>query len=136
MFFCWDITILKDTKEDDPLEEWLSLPKGIITSVEIKFPRGCHGMVKVRLFKEALQLVPLAEDEWVTGDGESVPTETYAELLDFPYKLKLKACSPDTDYDHVITVRIGVEEEESASMAKLTKLMQMLLDELGIEVTE
>jgi len=136
MFFCWDITVEAGTPEKEPLEEWLSLPKGIITSVEIKFPRGCHGMVKVRLFKEALQLVPLAEDEWVTGDGESVPTETYAELLDFPYKLKLKACSPDTEYDHIITVRIGVEAEESASMAKLTRLMQILLEELGIEVTE
>ena len=136
MFFCWDITITADTKEADPLTEWLSLPKGIITSVEVKFPAGCHGMVKVRLFKESLQLVPLAEDEWVTGDGESVPTETYAELLDFPYKLKLVACSPDTTYDHTITVRIGVEHEESASMAKLTRLMKILLEALGIEVPE
>lgn len=125
-----------NTPEDEPLEDWLSLPKGIVTSVQVKFPRGCHGMVKLRLFKEALQIVPLSEDEWVTGDGETVPTETYAELLDYPYKLKYQVCSPDTEYDHVITVRIGVEPEESASVAKLTRLMLMLLDELGIEVIE
>jgi len=136
MFFCWDITITANTPEDKPLEEWLSLPKGIITSVQVKFPTGCHGMVKVRLFKEALQLVPLAEDEWITGDGETVPTETYAELLDFPYKLKLHACSPDTAYDHTITVLIGVEPEEAAGVTRLTRLMQTLLEELGIEVYE
>jgi len=136
MFFCWDILIEAGTTEKEPLEEWLSLPKGIVTSVEIKFPTGCHGMVKVRLFQESLQLVPLSEDEWVTGDGETVPTDTYAELLDSPYKLKLKACSPDTGYDHTITVRIGVAPEEVAGMAKLTRMMQTLLEALGIEVTE
>jgi len=134
MFLCWDITIPANTTEKAPKKQWLNLPKGIITSVEVKFAAGCHGMVKIRLFKEALQLVPLTEDEWITGDNETVQTETYAELLDSPYKLKLVACSPDTAYDHIITVRIGVELAESAGMTKLTQMMQLLLEALGIEV--
>jgi len=132
LFFCWDITITANTTEETPLEDWLGLPRGIITQVDIKFPAGCHGMVKARLFKEALQLVPLSEDEWVTGDDETVPTDTYCELLDKPYKLKIQACSPDTDYDHTITVRIEVKPEETASIGPLTSLVQRLLDRLGI----
>lgn len=131
MFFCWDITIEADTSEDDSDVYWLELPKGIITHVDVKFPAGCHGMVRVRLFQEALQLIPLSEDEWVTGDDESVPTDTYAELLDFPYKLKIQLCSPDTDYDHTITVRVNVQPEYAAGISSLTRMFKSFLDKLG-----
>jgi len=136
MFFAWDITIPADTTEKSPIEDFLSLPKGIITQIDIKFPRGCHGMVKVRLFQESLQVVPLSEDEWVTGDGETVPTSTVIELLDAPYKLKLHACSPDTTYDHKVSIRINVLPEEYAGVARLTRLVETLLEALGIEVLE
>jgi hypothetical protein len=132
MFFVWDILIEADTTEAKPLIEWLELGKGIVTHVDIKFPAGCHGMVKVRLFQEALQLVPLTEDEWVTGDDEAVPTETYCELLDKPFKLKIVACSPDTDYDHTITVRLEIQPEHAAGVSALTRMFQSLLDTLGI----
>ena len=132
MFFCWDITVEDDTPEDEPLTDWLSLPRGIITSIDIKFPAGCHGMVRVRLFQEALQLIPLSEDEWVTGDDETVTTETYAELLDSPYKLKLVTCSPDTVYPHTITVRIGVQPEHAAGVSSLTRMFRGFLDKLGM----
>ena len=91
-------------------------------------------MVKVRLFQEALQLVPLSEDEWVTGDDEDVQTETYAELLDKPYKLKIKLCSPDTEYDHTVTVRVEVRPEDAAGMFSLTRLFRGFLEKLGVEV--
>jgi len=133
MFFCWDITINADTKEDEPYTDWLHVPKGVITRVDIKFPAGCHGMVKVRLFLEALQFVPLSEDEWVTGDDETVPTETGIELVDKPYKLKLMACSPDTTYDHKITVRIEVKLEEVAGVGALTRMFRGFLEKLGLE---
>jgi len=132
MFFCWDITILADTTERHPDRSWLSLPKGIVTKVDIKFPAGCHGMVRARLFQEALQLIPLSEDEWVTGDDETVTTETYAELLNAPYKLKLVTCSPDTTYDHTITVRIEVQPEHAAGVSSLTRMFKGFLEKLGL----
>ena len=131
MFFCWDITIPADTSEEEPLIDYLELPKGVITHVDMKFPAGCHGMVKARLFKEALQLVPLSSDEWVTGDDESVPTDTYAELPAYPYKLKYKLCSPDTDYDHTITIRIQVQPEYAVGTVTVTKLLRAALAKMG-----
>lgn len=133
MFFCWDITITADTSEDEPLEGWLKLPKGILTHVDIKFPAGCHGMVKVRLFRENFQLIPISEDEWVTGDDETVPTETYCELLDKPYKLKYNMASPDTEYPHTITVRVEIQPEHAAGVSSLTRMFQSFLEKLGFE---
>ena len=132
MFFCWDITVTANTPEDKPLEEWLRLPKGVITRVDIKFPAGCHGMVKIRLFLESLQFVPLSEDEWITGDDETIPTETGIELTDKPYKLKFHGCSPDTTYNHIVTVRIEVKLQEAAGVLGLTRIVKAAFEELGI----
>jgi len=131
MYFVWDITIPNNTLEKLPLRQYLRITKGIITEVAIKYPAGCHGMVKVRFYRYEQQLIPLSEDEWITGDDETVPTETYGNLSEYPYQLKLVACSPDTDYDHTITVRIQVLPTFAAGLATITNLMQRLLDKLG-----
>lgn len=131
MYFCWDKTVDADTSEKIPLRGYLKITKGIITRVDIKFPAGCHGMVKVRLYRHEQQLIPLTRDEWITGDDETIPTETYGDLTDYPYQLKLVACSPDTTYDHTITVRIQVLPSYAAGFAQLTNLVQRLLSKLG-----
>jgi len=132
MYFCWDITIDADTPEKLPIYGYLRITKGIITRVDMKFPAGCHGMVKCRLYRYEQQLIPLTRDEWITGDDETVPTETYGDLTAFPYQLKFVACSPDTDYDHTVTVRIQVLPSYAVGFAQLTNLVTRLLDKLGL----
>jgi hypothetical protein len=131
MFFAWDITIPANTTEKLPLKRYLRVTKGIVTAATIKFPAGCHRMVKVRLLRHEQQRIPLTSDEWVTGDDETVPTETYIDLTGEPYQLRFIGCSPDTDYDHTVTVRINVLSPFEAGIAKLTHYVERLLDKLG-----
>jgi hypothetical protein len=115
MFYAWDITITANTLEDDPKTQILKLTKGTITGIDVKFPPGCHGLVKVRILRSEFQLIPLSRDEWVTGDGEPVVTEGFYVLEETPTELKFVACSPGSSYDHTVTVRISVVPEEIAS---------------------
>ena len=115
MFWAWDITITAGTTEASPKTQTLKLSKGIITGIDAKFPAGCNGLVKVRLLRSEFQLVPLSGGEWVTGNDETVPTESYYELAETPAELKFLGCSPDAVYDHVITVRVTVQPAEVAS---------------------
>jgi len=131
MYFCWDITIPANTLEKLPLKQYLRITKGVITGVDVKFPAGCHGMVKARLFRYEQQAIPLTRDEWIRGDDEAVSTETYIDLNAYPYQLKFVGCSPDTDYDHTVTVRIQVLPTFAAGFAQITNLVQRLLDKLG-----
>lgn len=133
MWHAWDITITADTKEATPKEQQLELPIGIITKVDIKFPAGCHGMVKVRLSRWTFQLVPLSSGEWVTGDNETIPTETYYELFEVPTFLTFKGCSPDTVNLHKITVRIEVNPVTSASQQQIIERLDKILEALGAE---
>jgi len=131
MYFCWDITIPANTLEKLPLRQYLRITKGVITGVDVKFPAGCHGMVKARLYRHEQQAIPLTRDEWIRGDDEAVSTETYIDLNAYPYQLKFVACSPDTDYDHTVTVRIQVLPTFAAGFAQITNLVTRLLDKLG-----
>jgi hypothetical protein len=132
MFYAWDITIPKNTLETDPTIEILKLTKGVLTKVDLKFPSGCHGMVKVRIFRSEFQLIPLSHGEWVTGDGESIPTECYYELEETPVQLKFVGCSPDTDYDHTISVRVTVLPKAVATVMPLIEVLTSFLKRIGV----
>lgn len=132
MFFAWDITIAAGTGEDELKEQILKITKGVITRLDVKFPPGCHGLVKVRLLRSEFQLVPLSRDEWVTGDDETVPSETYYELEETPPELKFIGCSPDTTYPHTVTVRIQVLPKAIASSMPLFTLFTKLLERIGV----
>jgi len=115
MFYAWDITVPAGRAESTPLSQTLKLTKGVITGIDVKFPPGCHGLVKVRILHSEFQLVPLSRGEWVTGDGEVVKTDPYFELDTSPYALKFQGCSPTTVYSHVITVRVSLLPVEIAT---------------------
>lgn len=108
MLYTWDITIPADTPEDSPVHDILELSAGVITKIGIKFPAGCHGMVGVRLLLAEGQIFPIPRGEWVTGDDEEAESIYYIEFGRELFELKIEAISPDTDYNHTISIRITV----------------------------
>lgn len=131
MHYAWDITITANKPEDDPKTQMLKLSKGVITRADIKFPPGCHGLVKVRLYRHEFQLIPLSGDEWITGDAETVPTEQYYELVEDPAQLKFVGCSPTCAYNHTVTVRITVLPKAVATFRPLIEVMTLFLKRIG-----
>jgi len=132
LIFAWDITISANTLATAQVEQILKLSKGVIIKVEVKFPAGCHGLVKVRLFHQESQLIPLSRGEWITGDDEAVSFPEYFELWTTPYQLKFRGCSPGTTYAHTVTVRISVLPKQIASMIPVIELLTRLLQRMGV----
>lgn len=131
MHYAWDITIPKWADIEGPVSKDLKLCKGVITRADIKFPPGCHGMVKVRLYRYEFQLIPLSGDEWITGDNETVPTEEYYELVEDPAQLKFVGYAPGTSYPHTVTVRITVLPKAVATFMPLVDVMTRFLKRIG-----
>lgn len=131
MFFAWDIIIDAGTPENASVTQILKLSSGIIIKVDLKFPDGCHGQVKVRLLRNEQQLIPLNRDDWVTGDAETVTTPEYYELTETPTQLKFIACAPLTSYDHTVTVRITILPKPVASLLPVMDLLTRLMQRLG-----
>ena len=132
MFFAWDIAVTAGTAEATPKKQILKLTSGVITEVDVKFPSGCHGLVKVRLKHWESPLVPLSRGEWITGDDEAVKASMYFELPKGPYELKFEGSSPDASYGHTVTVRISVLPKSVASMIPLIEVLTKVLIRMGV----
>ena len=130
--YAWDILITANKLEKTPVEKELNLTIGVITKIAIKFPPGCHGMVRVRLLHRRFQLIPLSGGEWVTGDGETVPFPEYFELKETPADLNFIGCSPGTGHNHTITVRITVLPKAVATFIPLIDVMTKFLKRIGV----
>jgi hypothetical protein len=128
MLYCWDITIPPGTLVADPIEQELKISKGVIVKVQLKFPSGCHGLVKVRLLRWTTQLWPLSTGEWITGDDETVDALEYYEFEEGPYRLDFAGCSPASTYAHVITIRVVVLPKIVASFYPLAQALQKILE--------
>jgi len=131
MFYAWDIVIPAGTLETGPIKQILKLTEGVITHIEVKFPCGCNGLAKVRLFHAEFQMFPLSRGEWVTGDDEAVRGDYYFALKRAPGALKFHGCSPGSTYAHTVTVRITVLPEKVASFVPLIELLTKMLVRMG-----
>jgi hypothetical protein len=132
MFYAWDITIPAGQSESSPVTEILKLTEGLIRSIDVKYPAGCHGLVKVKLMRWDWQLVPLNRDSWLTGDDETVATETKYLIDDVPTELKFLGCAPSAKYDHVVSVRINLEREDVNPVKTLSDQLTSLFRRLGL----
>ena len=132
MFYAWDITIDKNTDEDDPEIKLLKLSKGLIFKIDVKFPKGCNGLAKIRLFRYESQLVPLNADEWMTGNDESVPTETEYDLVEAPYQLKFIGINEDDTWPHTVTVRVTISSRLVDPATQLTNIIKTLFERIGL----
>lgn len=110
MFFTYDITVSAATTAASPKTQRLALSAGKIKLIEIKFPAGCHGLVSVRIMRAGSQIVPLSTGEWITGDNETVNASLNYDLSTPDFAVTFEANSPSATYDHIITVRITIEE--------------------------
>jgi len=131
--YAWDITISAGTKVEEPKKQTLSLHPGVVTRIGVKFARGCHGMVRVRLTRGGVfQVYPFSAGEWVTGDNEEVWFSYYYDLTDHPRALDFEGCSPGTTYEHTVSVRITVLPKPVASMIPVIELLSKLLVRMGV----
>ena len=132
MHYAWDITVETKHVKTDPKTKILKLCKGVITRADIKFAAGCHGLVKVRLYRHEFQLIPLSGDEWITGDNETVPTEEYYELFEDPAQLKFVGWGDGCSYPHTVTVRVTVLPKAVATFMPLVEVMSKFLRRIGV----
>jgi len=131
MFYDFAITIPKGTTEAKPEERTLQLAYGIIHRVEVEFYPGPRRYVWVKIFRHEHQIWPTNLDGSFQTDAYTIAFDEYEELTVRPYELLVRGYSPNADYDHVVTVRIGILESRTGillldalkGMMKLFKLM-------------
>lgn len=135
MFYDFAITIKAKTTEAEPKEQILQLAYGIIHRVEVEFYPGPRRYAWVKIFRHEHQIWPTNLDGSFRTDGYTIAFDEYEELKVKPYELLVRGYSPDANYDHVVTIRIGILESKTAILL-LTALkgLMKLLKMMGVKV--
>jgi hypothetical protein len=111
MFFDFALTVPANTPASAPLEQLVTLVGGEITWWQIQFPRGCVGLVHVKVRDELHQVIPINSDGDVSGDDQRIDTFDSIVLNDDPFNLRLVGWNDDDSYPHTITFRFAVRSE-------------------------
>lgn len=135
MYYDFAVTIPAGRGLTNPVEEVLELTHGIIHRVEVEFYPGPRRYVWVKLFHLEHQLFPTNPESSFRTDGYTIGFDDYYELKTSPYTLLVRGYSPDADYEHVVTIRIGILESKGAIMLlSALKGLLKLFKVLGIKV--
>lgn len=133
MFYEYDITYPPNTPKEREQVNILRLTRGIVKRVELVFPRGCAGLVGVRIFRGPVQVIPLNFPAWIETDGETVRINSDIDLRVNPYELEVRGYNNDDTYQHTIRVRVEmVLPEDEFSIPSVVAESERLINELGL----
>lgn len=90
----------------------LRITKGLVYRVELDFPTGSAGLLKVVIFDGSLQLWPFSVGEYFTGDGIKIEFEDVYLKESAPFYFDIYTLNLDTVYEHFVNIRIGFVSKE------------------------
>lgn len=108
MFYSFDLPIPANTPEKTPVELKLNLTWGVITEVEVRFPKNCAGLAGVKILEHQHQLWPTNLDNWFHGDDEAIIWDEYHELFELPARFALLGYNEDDTFPHTPIIRFEI----------------------------
>lgn len=110
MFYEFHITTPRNTLESNPQLTELTLDLGVVTFVEMQFPRGCVGLLHAQVYNELHQVWPANPDgDIASEDARLAWTEEY-ELFTPAKRLIVRTWNEDDSYSHTLYLRIALLE--------------------------
>lgn len=85
----------------------ISLGRGIVYKIEIDFPPGSSGLLRVKISENDRQIYPTNNNEFFRGDNQIISFDDIYVVKIAPYEWFLEGYNLDTLYDHMVIVRIG-----------------------------
>lgn len=82
--------------------------QGVIHRVEVDFPPGQAGLVKVKLYHGAHPIFPVVEGDPIIGDDQVVGGKMWIDLHKKINIVDVKAWNEDDTYNHTPIIRLWV----------------------------
>lgn len=112
MIYSRTISTGKVGADDNPLNTELRVTKGLVYKVELDFPPGSAGLLKVAISDGGFQVWPSTLGQYFTGDGILISFDDIYLKEAEPFEFSIYTCNEDTEYPHGVTVRIGLVSKE------------------------
>lgn len=113
MIYTATITTEANTAEASAVETVLSVTKGLVWRVEIEFPAGCCGLMRLQIYDGSYQLLPSTPREFMRGDGVVVGFDDLYLKDAAPFVFKIRTWNLDTVWPHTVQVRVCMASERA-----------------------
>lgn len=141
MIYSKYVNTLKVGDETLPKHVVLKVTKGLVYKVEVDFPPGPSGLLKVQIYDGGHQLWPSTLGESFATDGYCISfDDTFLKLV-APFQFDIYTWNEDTENPHGVTIRIGMVSSE-LYMARFLptygykELRRVIAEETALQETE
>jgi len=97
---------------DIPKHTFLKVAKGLVYKVEIDFPPGPAGLLKLQIFDGGHQVWPSSSGEYFATDNYCISFDDTLLKLIAPFQFDIYTLNEDTIHPHAVTVRLGMISSE------------------------
>jgi hypothetical protein len=105
VFYEFPLTIPANTPATAPTQQTVELSPGTISRVELQFPRGCVGLVHVKVLHALHQVWPTNPDGDISSEGYNVAWSDDYDLSEPPFQFILSGYNLDDSFPHTIIFR-------------------------------
>jgi len=95
-----------------PLQTVLKVTNGLVYKVEVDFPPGPSGLLKLQIYDGGHQVWPSTPGEYFITDGYCISFDDTLLKLVAPFQFDIYTWNEDTVHAHGVTVRIGMVSSE------------------------
>lgn len=86
----------------------LRLCRGVIHQIDIRFPPGPQGYLKLHINRAAHQVWPSPSGQYFATDNEPISFREHYELVFAPLQLEAWTWNDDDTYEHLVIIRLGI----------------------------
>ena len=104
MLYSKQIAVSANITQANATKKYFKVNKGVISTVWITFPKGCAGLVKMRIYHEGHPFLPVNADNYLRGDNYTFVFPIMYEITEEPMILTVEIWNEDDTYDHTIDV--------------------------------
>ena len=112
MLYTKEITFTSGGSVTNQISSNIKAARGVIHKIDIVFPSGSAGLVKVAIFLGAAPVIPSTAGMTISGNAEIVQIPEFLELRKDFNIITIKGFNEDDTYDHIIFFRIYVLPKE------------------------
>lgn len=113
------LEIPANTAEGSPVKREVKTWPGVISHVQILFPKGCAGLAHARIRQAQHNIAPVNPDGWFTGDGSGPNYQEHFPLGSGTNRLTVEGWNEDDLYPHTPIVEFDVLPEEVLRIPKI-----------------
>ena len=136
MIYQKSVLTLADTTMEQLVRTDFSLNKGLLYQLDVWFPPGSSGLLKLQIHEKHSLIYPSTEDEWFTGDNMLISFQDTRLMTLPPYKFVLKTINQDIKFNHTVVVRVGLLSKDELLIRYLPKDITGLLEKYIAEKDE